>query len=171
MKILVTYFSQTGNTEKMASVIYKEASLKNDAVLTKYNDVDIESLHEYDLIFIGAPVHAGSIAKEVKEFLVKLPSLPGKSLAGFITHAETAYPQKDLDQMAVPFVQASSNTGMEYKGCFGCQGYLADFMHEAVQKMKEVSDEEWAEMKKIMTSHPNFDDEAAAMAYANSVLT
>jgi flavodoxin len=35
MKVLVAYFSQTGNTKKIASAIYDEACLSSDAVLKK----------------------------------------------------------------------------------------------------------------------------------------
>ncbi len=53
-------------------------------------------------------------------------------LAGFITHAAQAYPQQSLDEMSLPFEKVCKDKGLEYKGCFNCQGYLADFMHEAV---------------------------------------
>ena len=35
MKVLVTYFSQTGNTEKIARAMCEEASLANEAELKK----------------------------------------------------------------------------------------------------------------------------------------
>ena len=38
MKILVSYFSQTGNTEKIAKGIYEEASQGNQADLKKLED-------------------------------------------------------------------------------------------------------------------------------------
>ena len=66
MKVLVIYFSQSGNTEKIASAIYEEASQANDAVLKKLEDVDPDSLSEYDHVFIGSPIHAGSIAAEIQ---------------------------------------------------------------------------------------------------------
>jgi len=171
MKVLVLYFGQTGNTEKIASAIYEEASLANDAVMKKLDEVDPGSLNEYDQMFIGSPIHAGSIANEIKEFFSKLPGLSKIKLAGFITHAAPAYPQQTLEQMIQPFVEVCEDKEMEYKGCFNCQGYLADFMHEAVQKMQNVDDEEWKEKIKQMTGHPNDDDEADAKVFARSALS
>ncbi len=171
MKVLVIYFSQTGNTEKIASAIYEEASRNNDAVLKKLNEVDHGSLNEYDQVFIGSPIHAGSIAKEIKEFLKQVPRLPQLKLAGFITHSTPTYPEQTFDQMTQPFVEICKEKEMEYVGCFGCQGYLADFMHEAVQKMQKVDDKEWQKKVKQMIGHPNADEEADAKAFARGLLT
>ena len=171
MKILILYFSQTGNTEKIASAIYEEASQSNDAELKKIDEVNTGSLNEYDQVFIGSPIHAGSIANEVKEFFGKLSGLSKIKLAGFITHAAPAYPQQTLEQMAQPFMEVCKDKGIEYKGCFNCQGYLADFMHEAVQKMRKLDDEEWKARVKQMTGHPNDEDVAAAKAFARSILS
>ena len=170
MKVLVIYFSQTGNTEKIASAIYDEASLANDAVIKKLDEVDPGSLNEYDQVFIGSPIHAGTIAKEIQDFLIKLPPLPKMRLAGFITHAATAYPKQTLEQMTQPFVDICKNNKIKYLGCFNSQGYLADIMHEAVQKMQKASDEEWLEKVKRMTGHPNADDEADARAFTRTSL-
>ena len=170
MKVLIIYFSQTGNTEKIASAIYEEVSLSNEAVLNKLDDVDPDSLNTYDQVFIGSPIHAGTIAKEIQDFLQKLPALPKMRLAGFITHAATAYPKQTLEQMTQPFVDICKNNKMKYLGCFNCQGYLADFMHEAVQKMQKASDKEWQEKVKRMTGHPNADDEADARAFTRTSL-
>ncbi len=170
MKVLVVYFSQTGNTEKIALSIYKEVSQHSDASLHKLEEVDPDSLKTYDLLFIGSPIHAGSVVKEVKDFLKQMPQLPGLKMAGFITHAATVYPQQTYDQMAQPLVEACGEKQMEYAGCFSCQGYLADFMHEAVQKMQNVDDEEWQRRVQQMTGHPNAEDEAKAIAFAKALL-
>ena len=84
MKVLVIYFGQTGNTEKIASAIYEEASQAHDAVMKKLDEVDPDSINQYDQVFIGSPIHAGSIANEIKEFFNKLPWLLKIKLAGFM---------------------------------------------------------------------------------------
>lgn len=171
MRILVTYFSQTGNTEKIASAIYEEAAIGNDATLKNIDEVSPNSVSEFDFVFIGSPIHAGSVAGEIKSFLNDLPRCPNLKFAGFITHAATAYPQQALDKMTESFVAVCKEKEMENLGCFNCQGYLADFMHEAVQKMQKASDEEWNEKVKKMTGHPNADDESNAKAFARMVLS
>ena len=122
MKILVIYASQTGNTEKIASAIHSEVAKEYDAVFIKHDEMDLESIHYYDLLFVGSPVHAAGISKEIGMFLSELPIMAGKGLAGFITHAATAYPQQDLDQMTQPFKEVCRDKKMQYKGCFNCQG-------------------------------------------------
>lgn len=68
-RILVTYFSLTGNTKKVAEAIYK--ALDGDK---KIEPIDkIESLESYDLVFIGFPVMAHSVPLRVGEFLKKNP--------------------------------------------------------------------------------------------------
>ena len=39
MKVLVTYFSQSGNTEKIAKAIHEEAAQNNKADLKKLEDI------------------------------------------------------------------------------------------------------------------------------------
>ena len=170
MKVLIIYLSQTGNTEKIASAIYEEVSRSNEAVLCKLDEVDPDSIKTYDQVFFGSPIHAGTIAKETQDFLEKLPRLPGLRLAGFITHAATAYPKQTLEQMAQPVAEICRDKDVEYLGCFNCQGYLADFMHEAVKKMQNASDAEWQEKVKRMMGHPNANDEADAKAFARKSL-
>ncbi|HOD70354.1 MAG TPA: flavodoxin family protein, partial [Deltaproteobacteria bacterium] len=58
MKILVAYYTKTGNTKKVAEAIY-EALDKNDKTLKPMKE--IEDVQGYDLIFCGFPVHAHSV--------------------------------------------------------------------------------------------------------------
>jgi flavodoxin len=92
MKVLVAYFSQSGNTEKIAKAIWEEASQANAADLKKLEDVKAEDFAGYDFIFIGSPLHAANLAAPVKEFLVNLKAGSGQKMAGFITHFAPAYP-------------------------------------------------------------------------------
>lgn len=80
-KTLILYYSETGNTEKIARVIAKALA----ADLKRIEDFDVRKITDYDLIFIGTPVHYLSSAPKVKEFLSALPFLPGKKAAAFCT--------------------------------------------------------------------------------------
>ena len=53
MKVLVTYFSQSGNTEKIANAIYEEASRANEAELKKLEDITPEGVAGYDFVFLS----------------------------------------------------------------------------------------------------------------------
>jgi flavodoxin len=170
MKVLVAYFSQSGNTEKIASAIWEEASQTNQAELKKLEDITPVEVAGYDVVFIGSPLHGGSLAAPVKECLGVLQASTGQKMAGFITHFAPAYPEQDMEAFTEPIKAACKAKGIEYMGCFDCQGALAESMHAAVQKKLNVSDEQWAEMVKQMTGHPDEADEANARACAKKVL-
>ena len=170
MNVLVTYFSQSGNTEKIAKAICEEAAQANKADLKKLEDITPGDVAGYDFIFIGSPLHSGSLAAPVKECLGLIQASSGQKMAGFITHFAPAYPEQDMDGFAEPIKAACKEKGIEYKGCFDCQGALAEPMHEAVQKKLNLSDEQWADMVKQMTGHPNEEDLANAKACAKEVL-
>ena len=170
MKVLVSYFSQSGNTEKIAKAIYEEASQANEAALKKLADITPGEVAGYDFIFIGSPLHSGSLAAPVKECLGVLQASSGQKMAGFITHFAPAYPDQDMEKFTEPIKAACKEKGIEYKGCFDCQGALTDSLHEAVQKKLNLSDEQWADMVKQMTGHPDEEDVANAKACAKEVL-
>jgi flavodoxin I len=171
MKVLVTYFSQSGNTEKIAKAIFEEAAQDNKAELKKIEDISPGNVAGYDFIFIGSPLHSGSLAAPVKECLGYLQASSGQKMAGFITHFAPAYPDQDMDGFTEPIKAACKEKGIEYKGCFDCQGALIESLHEAVQKKLNLNDEQWAGMVKEMTGHPNEEDMAKAKACAKDVLS
>ena len=170
MNVLVTYFSQSGNTEKIAKAIYRCALRNNNAELKKLEDITPDEVLVYDFIFIGSPLHAGSLAAPIKECLTVLQPGSHQKMAGFITHMAPAYPEQDMAAFAEPIKTACTKKGIEYKGCFDCQGFLAESMHGAVQKKLNMNDEQWQEMVTQMTGHPDEEDERKAEAFAESVL-
>ncbi len=170
MKVLVTYFSQSGNTEKIAKAIWEEASQANEADLKKLEDITPEIVADYDFILIGSPLHSGSLAAPIKECLGVFQASTGQKIAGFITHFAPAYPEQDMEAFTEPIKAASQEKGIEYKGCFDCQGALAEAMHSAVQKKLNMTDEQWADIVKQMTGHPNEEDVANAKAFAKEIL-
>ena len=87
MKSIVLYFSLTGNTEKVSRAIQKGISQEiGQCDIARLKDVDTKDLTNYDLIGLGSPVWGG-MPPNVKLFLEKMPSLPGKHSFAFSTHA------------------------------------------------------------------------------------
>jgi len=87
-KVLVTYYSRTGNTEKMAKIIAQGLADKGiDVDLKKVEEVKIDTLTEYDGYIIGSPNYFGTMAAEVKKFIdesVKYyRKIEGKLVAAF----------------------------------------------------------------------------------------
>jgi len=93
MKVLVAYYSKTGNTKKLAEEIgkgVKEAGV--DCVIKLVSDVTKEDLISSQGIIIGSPVYFGSMAAEVKKmidnFVGMRKKMEGKIGAAFTTSGD-----------------------------------------------------------------------------------
>jgi flavodoxin I len=170
MKVLVTYFSQSGNTEKIAKAICEEVSQAGETQCKKLEDVSANEVTDYDCIFIGSPLHSGDLAQPIKDFLKSLKGRAGQKMAGFITHFAPAYPDQEMDAFTKPLKSTCQENEMEYVGSFDCQGYLNEALHKPVQEKLGLSDEQWAGMVKEMTGKPNADDVDNAKAFVRSLL-
>ena len=51
MKVLVVYYTESGQTEKIANVIHEEVSKKYDSDLKKIDNFKMKSITDYDLMF------------------------------------------------------------------------------------------------------------------------
>jgi NAD(P)H dehydrogenase (quinone) len=91
-KILVIYYSQSGNTEKMAKAICEGIEKeKVEYALKKIEDTKADDLLKFDGILIGSPTYYGTMAYQIKELLddsVKFHgSLDGKIGGAFSSSA------------------------------------------------------------------------------------
>jgi len=78
-KVIVIYYSRSGNTKKMAEAVI--SGLKKESVKTVLKDVkDItpDELLGYDGIIIGSPTYYGTMAWEIKKLLDETVTLHGK---------------------------------------------------------------------------------------------
>ncbi|MBN1902637.1 NAD(P)H-dependent oxidoreductase [Candidatus Sumerlaeota bacterium] len=78
-KILVMYYSRTGNTEKLAKEVaegIQSTGLEVD--VKKVQEVDPEKALEYEGIVMGSPVYYGSMSAECKKFLDESVKFHGK---------------------------------------------------------------------------------------------
>ena len=86
--VLVTYYSRSGDTRKMAELIFEGLTARGiKADLIMVEDVPIDSLPGYDGFIVGSPNYFGTIAWPVKKFIdesVKYyKKLDGKAAAAF----------------------------------------------------------------------------------------
>lgn len=91
-RILVIYYSQSGNTKKMAESVVEGIKKENvGAVIKDVRDVKVDELLKYDGIVIGSPTYYGTMAADIKRLLdesVKFHgSLDGKIAAAFASSA------------------------------------------------------------------------------------
>ncbi len=78
-KVLIIYYSRTGNTEKMAELVGE--GVKGEGVeveIKKVEDVKLEELLEVQGIVMGSPTYYGSLAAELKSLLDKSVKFHGQ---------------------------------------------------------------------------------------------
>ena len=120
MKILVTFYSQTGNTRKVAETIYKELEGENDLRPLE----EVTSLEGYDLVFIGFPVIQFGPPRIVRRFLTDRAG--GKKIAMFVTHA--SWDSEELRPALDAWLGKcrSAASGSDLVGFFDCRGELSE---------------------------------------------
>ncbi len=70
-RVLITYYSRTGNTEKMAHLVAEGATeVPGAEVVTRpVAEVTPDDLLQFDAIIMGSPVYYGTMAAELKELI------------------------------------------------------------------------------------------------------
>jgi len=160
MKVLVAYFSQTGNTEKVAHAIYDALRVEKDLMPVG----DVKDPSGYDLIFCGFPVHSHSVPMPVQNFIRKVP--PGHKLALFSTHGSLRG-----GELAVTAMEHATTLTAQAKllGTFGCRGKVPSRVIEGLKNQPEHR--AWAQMAKSADGHPDDADLEDARAFARRVVT
>jgi flavorubredoxin len=89
-KVLVLYYSRTGNTEKMANAVSEGAQSGGDVEVDLNFHVDAESLNSYDAILVGAPTYHHDMPVDFKN-LFEEAAVKGQNLKGKIGTAFGSY--------------------------------------------------------------------------------
>ncbi len=86
-KILILYYSRTGNTEKMAKAVAEGTKTVQGVYAELYYHVEPETLSKFDAVIVGAPTYHHDMAVDFKmlfeETAVKGIGLKGKIGAAF----------------------------------------------------------------------------------------
>lgn len=78
-KVLVCYYSKTGNTKEMAQLIARGAEDAGvEVVLKRAKDVKGKEFGDYDGVVIGSPTYFGVMAAEIKDLLDRSIAVYGK---------------------------------------------------------------------------------------------
>lgn len=160
MKILVTYFSQTGNTEKLAKAIYEGVEQAEKEIKTVQEAGDLE---KFDLIFCGFPVHASSVPQKAANLLKEIPLKC--RVAIFATFGSLRGGQ--LAETALEY--GTSLIKGKVIGTFGCRGKVADSVLEALEKKTEHK--AWVEEAHSAVGHPSEADLEDGKDFARSMVT
>jgi flavodoxin len=152
VKTLVTYYSQTGNTEKIAKAIFK--SIKNNKHLMRISDVTDPD--NYDLMFVGFPIINFEPVRQAKEFIIKYSK--GKTIALFTTMSLTAVPFDE--QMKKLYYLTLSNCKESAKesnllGIFDCPGELSESTANALLESPDPMRRMFGSMRGLTVGFPN----------------
>jgi flavodoxin len=160
MRTIVTYYSLSGNTKLVAEAIYQ--ALPEPKEMKPLNEVD--TVADYDLAFIGFPVHSHSVPYKVEKFLKKLPG--GKKVALFLTHGSISGTRLSQEAMEQALILAGR---ARILGTFASRGKVSERAMEILGKSPEH--EFWTEMAVTARSHPDQNDLEDARAFAQWILS
>lgn len=116
MKVLIVYYSQTGNTQKIARAV-RDGLRKagNETILKFLKKVTYEELEGYDMIGFGSPVWY-EMPPNLRRFVEEMPDQAGKLAFSFCTHGT----MPDLYfPLAVPRLQRRGLRVIDWKNWYG----------------------------------------------------
>jgi len=159
MKALVTYYSDTGNTEKLAHAIYEEIHFEKEIRPLS----DVQSADGYDIIFCGFPVQAQSLPRKAQDFIKSLPA--GQKVAFFSTHGSLrgGHLPRQAFEHALGLAAKSAVLGH-----FGCRGEVRQNIIDAL--LKKPEHRAWAEEAMGAAGHPDAQDLADGKTFAKEIL-
>ncbi len=126
MNVKVQYYSQTGNTKKLADVIAANAGVEAEVI------GDAASV-EADVLFLGASVYWAGVDSKVKEYIENLDSSKVKEVVVFSTSAfaERALPdvKKRIEKKGIKVAKEN----------FYCRGFFMG-LHKGRPNDKDLKD-------------------------------
>ena len=148
MKALVTYYSQTGNTKKVAQSVFGGIERVEKELVPME---EVQGLDGYDVVFCGFPVQAHSVPAAVEKFLKGIPE--GALVALFATHGSLRG-----GELAVSAFYYAMSLASKAKiiGTFGCRGKVKYSLLEAL--MNKPEHKAWALEAQGAAGHPDAAD-------------
>lgn len=162
MNILVAYFSQSGNTKKIAEAIYDAIPFyKELKPISNVNDVK-----PFDLLFVGFPIQVFGPADQGKDFLNVL--CQSKPVALFITHAvPDTFEDLPLwiDRCRAPVPE------MNVMGVFNCQGEVSADLISFAQQSDDPVLQKLGEIGPTAEGQPDKTQLERARSFAEEIIS
>ena len=159
MKALVAFYSESGNTEKLARAIYDGINAPEKEIMP----ISEDNANDKDVIFIGFPVQASSVPAKVEEFIKSVPE--GKKVAYFVTHGSLRGGQLAISALYYAFSLALKVTVL---GTFGCRGQVKPRLIDAL--LKNPEHKAWAIEAQSAIGHPDKADLEDGQEFANLMI-
>ena len=148
MKVLVSYYSDTGNTKKVPrpSLMPLRKAKKKSVWRT-----EASNLSDYDLIFCGFPVQSMGLPGKMETFVKGLPE--GMNVAFFATHGSLRG-----GELAITAFYSALGLAKHLKvmGTFGCRGVVKQGIIDAL--LQKAEHRGWALEAQSAAGHPDAAD-------------
>jgi len=174
LKILVGYFSETGNTKRIAEAIGEEATAGgHDVHIKTMGEISASQLDEYNVVFLGSTCHSADVAAPLRNVLDGIPEGSKFKLAGFVTHSTTMPEdgalQKEMyerwaGKCPVTFETLSKGKRIDFLGFFHCQGAPSP-------QIEITGEKQWDGYIEDVRKHPTPEDIEAAKKFTRDTLT
>ncbi len=168
MKILITYFSQSGNTKMIAEAI-KNNLTAEEVDLKPINEMDPSGFGKYDLVFLGSGVYASRVHSSVVNLMKKITKFPTKFIY-FCTHAS-------LKLYQTPFAKITrilEKNNCTIIGEFDCVGenkvISLESQMQTINSLPVEERDNALNNLKLTEGHPNEEDIKKAKKFAESIL-
>ena len=161
MKVLVTYYSQSGNTEKLANAVFEGVDQAEKEIVPIK---EVSDVNGYDLILIGFPVQAHSVPGNVEAFIKGIPE--GQKVAFFATHGSLRGGELAVTAFYHALTLAKHAVVL---GTFGCRGKVGQKILDAL--MEKVEHQAWAREAQSASGHPDTADLEDGKAWAQWMVT
>ena len=180
MKVLIGYFSETGNTKRIAQAMGEEVTTGgHDVQIKTVGEIDAGQLGEYDLVIVGSTCHSADVAAPVKNLLDGITAGATFKLAGFATHS-TTMPEGDdwkksmyekwAGRCPITFETLSKEKGLNLLGYFHCQGAPSPPIDEFIRSTIITDAGQWDEYIEEVKKHPTANDINNAKEFVRNLL-
>lgn len=167
MKILITYYSQTGNTEKVARSIC-EGCEGEEVEIKPIKEVDPTTLNDYGLVFLGSGIYASRVNKSLPDLIDAATELPPKFVF-FNTHA-SKLPYQDGFKIVKNKIGDSSEVIAEFDCCGDNIGVPEAMRKAMLERLPPEKRKEAEEHQEWLKDKPNTEDLENAKNFAQSLI-
>ena len=167
MKILITYYSQTGNTEKVAQSIC-EGCEGEEVEIKPIKEVNPSTLCDYDLVFLGSGIYASRVNKSLADSIGAATELPPK-LVFFNTHASRK-PYQDGFKVVKNKIGENSEIIAEFDCCGDNIGVPEAMRNAMLERLPPEKRKEAEEHQQWLKGRPNAEDLKNAKKFARSLI-
>lgn len=130
MKILICYFSGTGNTQKVVDFYANVLSTEygDDVTLARMEDEFNYDLNDFDIIGIGYPVHAFNAPSIALKFCKRLPKLAAKKQAFIVNTSGEPLKLNNISSIKITAILKRRNIIVDNEYHY-CMPYNMIFRH------------------------------------------